>query len=97
MIATRVSAISAAEDVNFVIMASCSGWLDDHADLTLNGRVLSVYEKSDGPQSCQFLADREPGPDTFDEVMIDTGLEHGAFYMPRKDWVDPLLAWVRAH
>lgn len=97
MIATRVSDIAESENINFIIMASCSGWLEDEPDLSLSGRVLSVYEKSDGPQSCQFLADRPPGPDSFYEIEINTGLEHGAFYLPREAWVSPLLDWVRSH
>ena len=96
MITTRVSDKSAGLNINFIIMASCSGWLDNSPELTLHGTVLSVYEKSDGPQSCTDLAARKPGPESFDEVMIDTGKEHGAFYLPRDTWLAPVLEWVRS-
>lgn len=95
MIAIRTSSISANENINFVIMASCSQWLDEEPQLSLSGRVYSVYEKSDGPQSCRSLADRKPGPEIFQELEINTGLEHGAFYQPDTAWVSPVLDWIR--
>ena len=96
MIAIVTSAISADQNINFVTMAACSDWLNNAPELSLNGRVLSVYEKTDGPQSCDALAARRPGPDSFDEVELNTGKEHGAFYLPRAEWVEPVLSWIRS-
>lgn len=95
MITIATSDISVKQDINFVTMAACSGWLDS-ADVSLNGRVLSVFETTDGPQSCSELAARPPGPTSFDEIEINTGLEHGAFYLPRDEWVNPVLEFVRS-
>jgi hypothetical protein len=27
--------------------------------------------------------------------MIDTGAAHGAFFRPRREWLDPGLRWVK--
>jgi hypothetical protein len=96
MITIVTSAISAEQNINFVIMAACSDWLESANDLSLNGRVLSVFETTDGPQSCGNLAARSPGPTSFDEIEINTGKGHGAFYLPRDEWVKPVLEWVRS-
>ena len=96
MITITASDIANDQDINFVTMAACSGWLNSASELTLNGTVLSVFETTDGPQSCGDLAARSPGPTSFDEIEINTGKEHGAFYLPRDEWVEPVLAWVRS-
>lgn len=31
---------------------------------------------------------------SFEEMKISTGKGHGAFYLPRPIWVEPLLGWV---
>jgi pimeloyl-ACP methyl ester carboxylesterase len=82
--------------VNFVVMASCSEWIADAPDLRLNGRVLSVYELSDFAYSCKELAGRSPGPHSYQDIAIDTGKKHGAFYLPGDAWVLPVVDWIKA-
>ena len=82
-------------EINFVIMASCSDWVVDAPDLRLNGRVLSVYELSDFAYSCKELAGRTPGPSGYQDVAINTGKEHGAFYLPDDAWVLPVVDWIK--
>ena len=96
VIAMKTSSIIVEDNVNFVFLASCSGWLENERDLRLHGKVLSIYEESDGPSSCKAVAEREPAPSGFEEIAINTGKEHGAFYLPRDEWVEPVLKWVRS-
>jgi len=96
-IAMKTSSIMVDLNINFVFLASCSGWLTEKKDLRLHGHVLSVYEESDGPLSCAPVASRKPGPSEFSEIEISTGKEHGAFYLPRDEWVQPVLDWIRSH
>jgi len=90
------SSIMPDADINFIIMASCSEWIADAPDLRLNGRVLSVYELSDFAYSCRELASRSPGPSDYQDIAIDTGKEHGAFYLPDAAWVLPVVDWIKA-
>lgn len=83
-------------DINFVIMASCSDWIVDAPNLRLNGRVLSVYELSDFAYSCKELASRSPGPSDYQDVAINTGRKHGAFYLPDDAWVLPVVEWIKS-
>ena len=81
--------------IRYVIMAACSNWFDSYPRLSLSGRVFSVFEQSDAMAgSCQSLADRDDSPDSFLELQISTGAAHGAFYLPRSDWLEPVLDWV---
>jgi pimeloyl-ACP methyl ester carboxylesterase len=95
IIAIFVSSMLPDADINFVIMASCSDWVHDAPDLRLNGRVLSVYELSDFAYSCKELASRSPGPTDYQDVAINTGKEHGAFYLPDDAWVLPIADWIK--
>ena len=95
IIAIYASSMLPDADTNFVIMASCSDWMYDAPDLRLNGRVLSVYELSDFATSCKELADRSPGLSNYQDVAINTGKEHGAFYLPDDAWVLPVVDWIK--
>lgn len=83
--------------VNFAIMATCGEWYDTRPELKelrLVGNILSIYEETDIAGSCQQLVKRSPSITSFQEVAIQTGKEHGAFYLPRNEWLKPLTAWI---
>ncbi|CAM4093377.1 alpha/beta hydrolase [Pseudoalteromonas byunsanensis] len=85
-------------EINTVILAGCGGLSSSkHSDIKVFGHVLSVYEQSDRAQSCAALDKRSTQTRSFNEIMINTGLEHGAFYRPMNEWVTPVKAWVKAH
>lgn len=97
MITVVTSSLLESDELNFVIMATCGEWYDSNdflKGLRLRGNVLSIYEKSDIAGSCQSLVSRLPAPSTFIEIEIDTGKKHGAFYLPRDEWIKPLVSWV---
>lgn len=83
------------DDVGFVVLAACGGWLDDFG-LQLRGRMLSIYEASDRIGTCRPWV--EPSLDSlfFHEVELEIGGSHGAFYEPRAEWVDQTLVWTGA-
>ncbi|MFC3716395.1 alpha/beta hydrolase [Luteimonas soli] len=94
-IAIHVSSFLRRSEVRFVLLAAC--WpRPGEPQLRLTGRVLSIYETSDSlaGSSCEPLARHPEKPRSFREISISTGLSHGAFYTPTKDWVDPVLDWV---
>ena len=82
------------KNINVIIMAGCSPWLIENAEVKIYGRFLSVYETSDAVGSCGVLAERSKGIGSFDEIAITTGKGHGAFYKPIDDWVLPVLDWI---
>ena len=82
-------------EVRFILLAACSDWLSSVPNVRLTGHVLSVIERSDTlGRSCKELAKRNDELSSFQEVKIRTGKEHGAFYLPRQEWLDPVLDWI---
>jgi hypothetical protein len=95
-IAIRTSALLANPRVNFVFLAACGDGDFSGSDITVWGRILSVYEASDEiGRSCQSLFARSEGTGKRSEVRIDTGEQHGAFYRLHDEWLTPVLRWVR--
>jgi hypothetical protein len=82
-------------DLNFVFVAACSTdprFLDT---VDLHGHILSIYEKSDLPQSCQNFRVDATGIQKWKEVELNTGLKHGFIYRPLKVWTEPTIAWAK--
>jgi hypothetical protein len=85
------------EHVKYVILAgSCSvDVLEQDPSIVFHGQVLSIYEASDEyGQSCQAIADRSPKSLVFKEIRLETGWGHGEFYLPREEWINPVLDWI---
>jgi hypothetical protein len=82
--------------VNFVIMAGCGPRVDESIKArSLKGRMLSLYDESDGMAgSCRRLFAASPGLQT-KEVRLTTGLRHGLFFRPRPEWLDLVADWTR--
>jgi len=81
--------------INTVLLATC--WehgVQDEPKISFSGRFLSIYETSDVALSCRKLATRSDALDEFEEIAISTGEQHGAFFRPRPEWVEPLLNWL---
>ncbi len=82
--------------VNTVILAGCGRLVwKKHTDIKVYGHVLSIYEKSDKSGTCEKLKNKSYSVDSFTEMAIDTGLEHGAFYRPIPEWVEPVKAFIK--
>jgi hypothetical protein len=91
-IAIRASARLGRRDVGFVFLAACS---NAPAMSQVVGRILSVFEASDSlGRSCRPLFDAAKPGTIHEEVRIETGLRHGAFYQPRAAWLQPVRAWI---
>ena len=82
--------------INTALLATC--WehgVQDEPAIKLSGRILSIFETTDVALTCEKLAGRSSELADFDEIAISTGDEHGAFFRPRSEWVNPLLRWLR--
>lgn len=94
-ISILVSSMLKEKDVNFVILAACSSYIEEDRSIELYGNILSIIETSDDlVGSCAPLAERSYELTSFKEISISTGKEHGAFYRPKPEWLDPLGKWI---
>lgn len=81
--------------INTAILAACTdGDIAHDPPLILGGNFLSIYETSDVVGSCAKLAARSHLA-SFKEIAISTGKKHGAFFVPRPEWMQPLKAWIK--
>jgi len=94
-IAITASSILSEERLNFVFMGACGPWLDKRPELVPHGRLLALREASDDlVGSCDALFDRMAGEGDREEITLELGGGHGAFYRPRPEWVDPVVEWA---
>jgi len=97
-ITLKVSASIKNHSIKYVLMGGC--WENSHeeyASLNLRGSFLSIIEKSDPHGSCKKLHDAHPEMDSFNEVILNTGLSHGFIYKGLPEWINPLTAWCTSH
>lgn len=97
MIATRVSSFLRRPGVRYALLAAC--WdSQDEPQLRLTGQVLALRETSDdlAGRSCRYLAERSERPVSYRELELSTGKSHGAFYLPQREWLDPVMDWIDA-
>jgi hypothetical protein len=97
-LAVAVSAKAAEPEVGYVVMAGCSQdpeWVARWAP-AVRGRMLSLYDRADRFEpSCAPLFAKARALRETREVELSTGLDHGLFYAPRPDWLEPLDGWAR--
>lgn len=95
MITIATSSLLRMPGLRYVILAGCNQGVFDDTGLTLTGKILSIHEASDNVGiSCAPLFDRSPDAEETMERRIDTGARHGAFYLPRDEWLEPMFAWI---
>jgi hypothetical protein len=102
-----VSALVAADEVHYAILAGCFGGAESAArqgpnlrgrflSLNLRGRFLSLLDRSDRfSPSCKALFAHAAHVRDKTEHVFETELDHGLFYEPRAEWVDRVVTWAR--
>jgi len=99
-IAMRACTLIMNESVNYVFMACCPRNMTSWPERKYMGRILAIHETSDtfaGSCRSAILGSSEEDDVagiTYEELEIDTGLEHGAFYRPLGEWLEPALEWA---
>jgi len=94
-ISILVSDMLKDKDLNFAILAACGNYINDNQAIEFYGNILSIRETSDDlVGSCAPLAERSSKLTSFKEITISTGKEHGAFYRPEPEWLNPLGRWI---
>jgi hypothetical protein len=95
-IAVAASSILENEGLNFVFMGTCVNWIQNWPELELRGRILSITEKTDTVAgSCAEPFSNSDLQPEFREILINTDRNHGAFYEPVPEWLNPVVIWCR--
>ncbi|MDN5287927.1 MAG: hypothetical protein JWR38_4201 [Mucilaginibacter sp.] len=93
-ITLNVASALKTKRMKYIIMGAC--WPDTYKSylgLTLEGRFLSIIEKSDPHGTCSAIFNSRPKVSRFQEIVLNTGLSHGFLFKGYKDWLDPVTKW----
>lgn len=96
-IAQYVATEAKQEDLNYVFVGAFNlRDVQDIPQIQFSGNVLNIYEKSD-PYSDPAITrvqttKRRMGH--FKDLEINTGLNHGFIFVPRKEWIEPTIEWA---
>lgn len=94
-IAMYVSSFTKNKNIKYVFMACCGDDIDRDPLLDIYGQILSIYEKSDMyATSCRPVFKKCKKNIIFKEYEINTGKQHGFFFQPISEWLEPTLNWI---
>lgn len=103
IIALASAVVIQEPEVNYVLLAGCSGFLNYKYDVDLKqaaGRILSIYDSEDEEfGSCAGII--KPNDKLIlEEIELNSGKGHKLFRIPKdkfiEQWRDPLLEWAGA-
>ena len=104
VIALMASAKLAEPQIRFVLMAACGeqifqgnySRMVEQTGPQLKGKFLSIYDSSDqSAQSCSAFFGRAGGQLQTRETVLHTGLGHGLFFSPKKEWMNIMMPWIQ--
>jgi len=96
VIAAYVSTLLQEKGLNFVFLAGLfEKYLVDET-LKLYGNALSVHDRSDKLSITPDLYfERSAGLGRFEQIVLAMDVGHGLIYKPYRQWLDPMIAWLK--
>ncbi|MDP3480413.1 MAG: hypothetical protein Q8R88_11615 [Desulfoprunum sp.] len=96
IIGAYVSTMLREKGINFVFLAGLFEKCLKDETLKLYGNVLSIHDRSDKLSITPALYfQRSEGLGQFKEIVLNLNLGHGLIYRPYREWIDPLVEWVK--
>ena len=96
VIGAYVSTMLGGKGINFVFLAGLFEKCLADENLKLYGNVISIHDRADKLSITPALYfQRSAGLGKFEEIVLSLGLGHGLIYRPYREWIDPLLEWVK--
>jgi len=96
IICAYVSNMLRQKDIHYVFLAGLFEKCLVDVDLKLYGKVLSIHDRSDKLSITPALYfQRSEGLGQFKEIVLALDVGHGLIYRPYREWLEPLLAWVK--
>lgn len=103
IIALAASSVINNPDINYVLLAGCSEFLNEKYAVEPSkavGRILSIYDSGDSKfESCDGMISSS-NKVKFEEAELDSGKGHKLFRIPKgkfiEQWRDPLVEWAGA-
>ncbi len=96
IISAYASTMLQEKKIHYVFLASLFEKCLKDENLKLYGKVLSIHDRSDKQSITPALFfQRSEGLGQFAEIVVTLDIGHGLIYRPYREWLDPLLEWVK--
>ena len=96
IISAYTSCILQEKKINFVFLAGLFEKCLVDENLKLYGNVLSIHDRSDKlSMTPELYFQRSQGLGNFKQIVLNLDIGHGLIYRPLREWIDPMLEWVR--
>ncbi|WP_346883973.1 alpha/beta hydrolase [uncultured Algibacter sp.] len=99
-IAQIVSTLTNNPDLNFIFIACFrDNDIKDFPQINYCGNILTIYEKSDpfGVSAIERKKTSSCEIKNFKEIELNTGMGHGFFFRPLKEWIKPAIEWANGN
>lgn len=96
IITAYVSALLQEKGINYIFLAGLFEKCLRDENLILYGNVLSIHDRADTlsiTPELYFKRSNELGRSK--AMVLDLDIGHGLIYKPYREWIDPLLDWIR--
>jgi len=82
--------------INYVFLAGLFEKCLVDKELKLYGNVFSIHDRSDKlGMTPKLYFQRSEGLGNFEAVILDLDKGHGIIYQPYREWIDPMMKWLR--
>ena len=96
VISAYVSSMLQEKGIHYVFLAGLFEKCLKDENLKLYGNVLSIHDRSDKLSITPALFfQRSEGLGKFKAIILPLDVGHGLIYRPYREWIDPLLEWVK--
>jgi hypothetical protein len=96
VISAYVSSMLQEKAIHYVFLAGLFEKCLKDENLKLYGNVLSIHDRSDKLSITPALFfQRSEGLGKFKAIILPLDVGHGLIYRPYREWIDPLLEWVK--
>ncbi len=96
IIAAYVSNLLREKELNYVFLAGLFEKCLVDESLRLYGKVLSIHDGSDKLSITPALYfERSAGLGRFEQIVLAMEVGHGLIYKPYRQWLDPMIAWLK--
>jgi hypothetical protein len=94
VIAINVSVKLKNPEIKYVIMGACRpDTYKEFQSIEIYGHFLSIIETSEPHGSCFKIFENRKHIESYSEIKLNTGLNHGFLYKGYKFWIDPIVSW----
>jgi hypothetical protein len=96
IISAYVSTLLREQGIHYVFLAGLFEKCLMDENLKLYGNVLSIHDRSDKlSMAPDLFFQRSKGLGKFEAIILPLDVGHGLIYKPYREWIDPLLEWVK--